>query len=145
MQRPFAVRPLRDYRMARMTHSALPSRLYRSCGALVVACGVIMGALTAHLPETAFASGGRAMAHGAMEMQMWQGLALVALGLGTERLSSRLLRIGAAGILLGTLLFCGAVYYTAFTGHHAGHIAPTGGSLLILSWLCLALAWARGA
>ncbi|MBO1327028.1 DUF423 domain-containing protein [Acetobacter suratthaniensis] len=128
-----------------MTHSAFPPRLYRTGGALVVACGVIMGALTAHLPETAFATGGRVMARGAMEMQMWQGLALVALGLGADRLSTRLLRIGAAGILLGTLLFCGAVYYTAFTGHHAGHVAPTGGSLLILSWLCLAFAWARGA
>lgn len=145
MQRPFAVRPLRDYRMGRMTHSAFPPRLFRTCGALVVACGVIMGALTAHLPETAFATGGRTMAHGAMEMQMWQGLALVGLGLGAERFSSRLLRIGTAGILLGTLLFCGAVYYTAFTGHHADHVAPTGGSMLIASWLCLAFAWARGA
>lgn len=145
MQRPFAVRPLRDYRMGRMTHSAFPPRLFRTCGALVVACGVIMGALTAHLPDTAFATGGRTMAHGAMEMQMWQGLALVGLGLEAERFSSRLLRIGTAGILLGTLLFCCAVYYTAFTGHHAGHVAPTGGSMLSASWLCLAFAWARGA
>ena len=131
--------------MGHMTHSAFPPRLFRACGALVVACGVIMGALTAHLPETAFATGGRIMAHGAMEMQMWQGLALVALGLGAERFASRLMYLGTTGILLGTLLFCSAVYYTAFTGHHAGHVAPTGGSMLIVSWLCLAFAWARGA
>ena len=97
MQRPFAVRPLRDYRMGRMTHSAFPPRLFRTCGALVVACGVIMGALTAHLPEIAFVTGGPTMVHRSMEMQTRQGPALVRLVLGAGPLSSRLPPTGSAG------------------------------------------------
>ncbi|MFT9189226.1 MAG: DUF423 domain-containing protein [Acetobacter orientalis] len=120
-------------------------RLWRICGALLAASGTIMGALTAHLPDTRFAQGGRAMAHNAMEVQMWHALALVVLGLPLPQRPTRLLAAGGCGLLLGTLLFCGGVYYTAFTGQHAAHIAPTGGSLLIVSWCVLAASWAKRA
>lgn len=121
------------------------TRLWRICGALLVATGTIMGALTAHLPDAHFAEGGRAIARSAMEMQMWQGLALVALGLGLTQRPNRLLLCGGCGVLVGTLLFCAGVYDTAFTGHHGSHIAPSGGSLLIASWLALAIGWMRRA
>ncbi|KXV72856.1 DUF423 domain-containing protein [Acetobacter cerevisiae] len=123
--------------------SSLP-RSWRVCGALLAGTGTIMGALTAHLPEADFGPGGRVMAHGALEMQMWHALALLALGLTTRDRPSKPLALGGCGLLLGTLLFCGGVYYTAFTGQHAAHVAPTGGSILILSWLCLAAGWVRG-
>lgn len=125
-----------------MLFSPVIPRLWRICGALFAGTGTIMGALIAHMPDTRFGVGGRAMAHGAMEMQMWHALALIALGLTATQKPTRLLAIGGCGLLLGTVLFCGGVYYTAFSGHHAAHIAPTGGSILILSWLCLALGWA---
>lgn len=83
------------------------------------------------------------MAHSALEMQMWHALALLALGLTTQGRPAKALALGGCGLLLGTLLFCGGVYFTAFTGAHAAHVAPTGGSLLILSWLCLAFGWLR--
>lgn len=102
----------------------------------------MMGAMAAHLPDSSFAAGGRVMAHSAVDMQMWQGIALTVLGLTLRDCRTRLLLAGGCGLLLGMLLFCGGVYYTAFTGHHAAHIAPTGGSLLILSWLALAAGWA---
>ncbi|GAN67974.1 DUF423 domain-containing protein [Acetobacter orleanensis] len=122
--------------------SSLP-RSWRVCGALLAGSGVILGALIAHLPEADFGSGGRLMAHGAMEMQMWHGLALLMLGLTMREKPTKLLALGGCGLLLGTLLFCGGVYYTAFTGQHAAHVAPTGGSILILSWLTLAIGWLR--
>lgn len=104
-----------------------------------------MGALTAHLPDARFAEGGRVMARSAMDMQMWQGIALVALGLGLTQRLNRLLLAGGCGVLVGTLLFCAGVYDTAFTGHRGSHIAPTGGSILIASWLVLAAGWMRRA
>ena len=55
-----------------LTSSALP-RLWRVCGALAVATATMMGAMAAHLPDSSFAAGGRAMAHSAVDMQMWQG------------------------------------------------------------------------
>lgn len=124
-----------------MSFSLLLPRLWRICGGLLAATGTVMGALTAHLPDSAFAVGGRVMAHSGMEMQMWQGIALVALGLTAKPQAGRILLAGGCGLVLGTLLFCAGVYYTAFTGHHAAHVAPTGGSLLILSWLLLSVGW----
>ena len=100
-----------------------------------------MGALTAHLPDSYFAEGGRIMARSAMDMQMWQGIALLALGLGLRERASRMLLVGGGGVLVGTIMFCGGVYHTAFTGIHGSHIAPVGGSILILAWLLLALGW----
>ncbi|MBO6043688.1 MAG: DUF423 domain-containing protein [Acetobacter sp.] len=123
-----------------MSFSCILPRLWRVCGALIMATGTIMGALVAHLPEKDFAIGGRAIAHVAMNMQMWHGLALILLGF-IKAHAHRLLLIGGCGLLLGILLFCCSVYYTAFTGHHAAYMAPTGGSLLILSWFALALGW----
>jgi uncharacterized membrane protein YgdD (TMEM256/DUF423 family) len=103
-----------------------------------------MGALTAHLPDAHFAEGGRVMARSAMDMQMWQGIALLVLGLGlAERTNRIFIAGGSGGVLVGTLLFCAGVYNTAFTGHHGSHIAPIGGSILILSWLVLAAGWVR--
>ncbi|WP_338331746.1 DUF423 domain-containing protein [Acetobacter sp. LMG 32666] len=119
------------------------TRLWRICGALLIATGTIMGALTAHLPDAYFAEGGRIMARSAMDMQMWQGIALLALGLGLAGRTNRVLLVGGCGALVGTLMFCGGVYDTAFTGHHGNHIAPIGGSFLIVSWLVLAVGWMR--
>ncbi|MFT8676353.1 MAG: DUF423 domain-containing protein [Acetobacter sp.] len=127
-----------------LTSHSLP-RIWLICGALAAGSGTVMGALTAHLPDSAFAMGGRAMAHNAMDMQMWHGIALVALGLGMATRPNRLLLAGGTGLLVGMLLFCGGVYYTAFTGQRISHMAPTGGSLIILSWLALAAGWARRA
>ncbi|MFT8417684.1 MAG: DUF423 domain-containing protein [Acetobacter sp.] len=104
-----------------------------------------MGALTAHLPDPYFAEGGRVMARSAMDMQMWQGIAVLALGLGLRERTNRVLLTGGCGAVVGTIMFCGGVYNTAFTGHHGSHIAPIGGSILILSWLVLAAGWMRRA
>ncbi len=119
------------------------TRLWRICGALLVATGTIMGALTAHLPDRYFAEGGRIMARSAMDMQMWQGIALLALGLGLRERTNRVLLAGGCGVLAGTVMFCSGVYDTAFTGHHGSHVAPIGGSILIISWLVLAVSWMR--
>ncbi|WP_230975384.1 DUF423 domain-containing protein [Acetobacter garciniae] len=127
-----------------LTSHSLP-RIWLICGALAAGTGTIMGALAAHLPDTAFGAGGRAMAHSAMDMQMWHGIALVALGQGTATRRNRLVLAGGTGLLVGMLLFCGGVYYTAFTGLRINHLAPTGGSLIILSWLALAAGWIRRA
>ncbi|WP_086645244.1 DUF423 domain-containing protein [Acetobacter sp. DsW_54] len=126
-----------------MLTGSFTTRLWRICGALLIATGTVMGALTAHLPDAHFAEGGRIMARSAMDMQMWQGIALLALGLGLAERTNRILIAGGWGVLAGTLMFCGGVYNTAFTGHHGSHIAPIGGGMLILSWLVLAAGWVR--
>jgi uncharacterized membrane protein YgdD (TMEM256/DUF423 family) len=100
-----------------------------------------MGAVAAHLSETRFGlPEGRDILRQAVQMQMWHGLALLTLGLNV-RSPSRLLKIAGGMMLCGMVVFCGALYVTAFSGRHLGSIAPTGGSLLILSWVILGTAF----
>ncbi|MCX2564342.1 DUF423 domain-containing protein [Acetobacter thailandicus] len=118
------------------------TRIWCVCGALLAASAVIMSALAAHLPDEQLAQGGRAMLHNATDVQMWHALALISIGLRLPRHVPRLTLIAGFGLLTGTLMFVSGVCYTAFSGHRAFHIAPTGGSLLIISWCILAYSWA---
>jgi len=106
-------------------------------GAVFALTGLIFGALAAHLPDHVFVGTGRAIAKSAIDMQMWHALALVALGLYG--------RFGyvCGGFAVGTVVFCAPVYFTALTGLHPGPIAPTGGLILMGSWLWLAIACLR--
>ena len=49
--------------------------------------------------------------------------------------------LALAGWAIGATLFSGDVSLRAFSGHRLFPMAaPTGGTLLILAWLCLAIA-----
>lgn len=64
--------------------------------------------------------------------------ALLALGLGGERLRGATWPI--AGMILGVLLFSGDLAMRLWTGDRLFfNAAPTGGSILILSWLLVSI------
>ena len=74
-------------------------------------------------------------------------LALVAAGMRTQ--NSRRWLACAGLMMFAALLFSGAVSYHALTGNHIFPMAaPIGGSLLIASWLAVAivtvLEWRKG-
>ncbi|MDG6095432.1 DUF423 domain-containing protein [Acetobacter sp. AN02] len=120
--------------------------IWRAAGAALAAAGMALSALAAHFPENRLAPGGRTMLHSAAEVMVWHALALLLAGLVPAR-PSRAILLGVWGLLAGTLLFASGVCLTAFTGIHPGPVAPSGGSLLILSWLFLAIAlplWKTG-
>ncbi len=49
--------------------------------------------------------------------------------------------LAAAGLVLGTVLFSGDIAMRAFSGHRLFPMAaPTGGTILVISWLLLAVA-----
>jgi uncharacterized membrane protein YgdD (TMEM256/DUF423 family) len=82
----------------------------------------------------------------AVRYQMYHALALVAVGLWSERHPSR--RATAAGLcfLLGVVVFSGLLYALAFTQIKIlGAIVPIGGLAFIGGWLCLAAAAATQA
>ncbi|EFG83583.1 hypothetical protein GXY_12388 [Novacetimonas hansenii ATCC 23769] len=115
-------------------------RFLLSLAALAALLGVIAGAFVAHLPDQFFAQGGRDMARQAIQMQMWHALGLLGIGvLMMQAGCQRLVSLAGCAMALGMCIFCGAVYFTAFTGIHLGAVAPTGGSILMLSWLLLAV------
>ncbi|GAN98904.1 MULTISPECIES: DUF423 domain-containing protein [Komagataeibacter] len=108
--------------------------------ALAAFSGVMGGALTAHLPDRFFAEGGREMARQAIQMQMWHALAIIGISVLMIQQGCRVL-VSVSGCLMavGTVLFSTGVALTAFWGIHPGPVAPTGGSMLMLAWLLLAV------
>ena len=101
------------------------------------AVGAAMGAAAAHLLGER--PGAALMVSSAQQYQLWHALALALVALLGWNGGSRLLAATGWAFLLGTLFFCGALYLSAFTGRSFGPLAPTGGSLLILGWLLLAI------
>lgn len=120
-------------------------RVWIAIGALMGALAVAAAAYAAHAPAAQVAvdpNRAKALAS-AVQMQGWHALAIVAVGL-----------LGTAGgwpghaagalFLIGTALFCGAVYIPLFGGPSLGMTAPVGGTMLIIGWLALAVAALRG-
>ncbi|GEB43060.1 DUF423 domain-containing protein [Gluconobacter sphaericus] len=112
---------------------------------LSAASGVMLSALSAHLPDRLFAvPGGRAMLHSAVEIQMWHALGLCVLSLNASRLSQKLIRLSCLSMAVGMVLFCLPVTLLALFNlklgpMSVGRIAPYGGTMLMIAW-CLAAA-----
>ncbi|QNT78351.1 DUF423 domain-containing protein [Entomobacter blattae] len=121
------------------------ARMFIFCAALLGFFTVASSALVSHLPEHAFAVGGRTMAHTANELLSWHTVALLGMGLLVNWLPSTQLLVTGYGFIIGCLCFGCAVFYTALSGIHPGPIAPVGGSILMLAWLNLAFFALRGA
>jgi uncharacterized membrane protein YgdD (TMEM256/DUF423 family) len=115
------------------------ARLWIGLGALAGLLAVAMAAVTTHAMADDAA---RQVAHSAVDMQGWHALALLGTGLWAAR-GGLLAHLAGAAFVLGLLAFCGAVYTLAFTGLHAGPLAPTGGMLLMLGWALLGLSALR--
>jgi uncharacterized membrane protein YgdD (TMEM256/DUF423 family) len=104
--------------------------------------GVILAALSAHQSDAA-----RLLAS-ASSMLLFHAIAVLATVALTERCVVHL-RLGltaAFGFVLATALFAGDLTLRQFAGHSLFPLAaPTGGTLLIISWLVLAVAaaWPR--
>jgi uncharacterized membrane protein YgdD (TMEM256/DUF423 family) len=110
-------------------------RVWMTLGALAGLTAVAMAAVAAHglggLDAAALA-----MVRGAIEMQGWHALALLACGLWVPR-GGRLADWAGAAFALGIVLFCGGVYAQGVFGIRLGMVAPVGGTLLMLGWLLL--------
>jgi uncharacterized membrane protein YgdD (TMEM256/DUF423 family) len=117
----------------------MKSRLFRILiilAAVMGADGVILAAASAHQPDATRLAA-------ASSMLLFHGLAV----LGVVALAERGLihgRIGIAaawGFVVATALFAGDLTLRQYAGHSLfPFAAPSGGTLLILSWLALAVA-----
>lgn len=108
-----------------------------SIAALMGAAGVAVAALAAHV-------GGGEFGHLASEFLMIHAAALIGVAAHAPRAPRALLVAGYA-LAAGALLFSGDLTSLAFSGARLfPFAAPTGGSLMILSWLALAIVFAAG-
>jgi len=108
-------------------------------GTWLAAAGAVLAATAIGL--SAYAAHGVADAHARGNLQtaslyaFGHGVALVALASAASR---RLPRLALVGLLVGTLLFAGSLAAGALLGWPTG-LAPFGGTLLMASWLLLAV------
>jgi uncharacterized membrane protein YgdD (TMEM256/DUF423 family) len=120
-------------------------RVWIGFGGLVGLVAVALAAVGAHaLPDRLDAAALRMVASG-VQMQGWHALALLGVGVWAPR-GGRLAHLAGAAFLVGIVLFCAGVYAIALAGVRLPLVAPTGGVLLMLGWLLLALSavWPRG-
>ncbi|MCU0879436.1 MAG: DUF423 domain-containing protein [Pirellulaceae bacterium] len=77
----------------------------------------------------------------AARYQMYHGLALLAVGLLAARQCGWEINLAGGAMTLGTLIFSGCLYVLVLTGiTFLGRIVPIGGGLMIVGWICLAVA-----
>lgn len=118
-----------------MTRNAV-LRIAVVCAGLMGAAGVMLAAASAHLPDaTRLAS--------ASSMLLFHASAVIgAVLLTSHGIAWRPLGIAATyGFIVGATLFAGDLAMRQYAGHGLFTMAaPTGGTLLILSWLTLAIA-----
>lgn len=122
-------------------------------GALLGALSVGCGAFGAHGLKSRFVVEGQlseaaqqklANWETAARYQMYHALALLAIGLASQRQTSAWLSLAGGAMTLGTLIFSGCLYALVLSGQKwLGAIVPVGGALLIVGWVCLAVGvWA---
>ncbi|AUC94455.1 MULTISPECIES: DUF423 domain-containing protein [Bradyrhizobium] len=110
--------------------------------ALMGACGVMLAAAAAHLPDATRLAA-------ASSMLLFHASAAIATVAVADRaiIHARLGVTAAGGFVIAASLFAGDLALRQYAGHGLFPMAaPTGGTLLILSWLVLAVAaiWPKG-
>ena len=115
------------------------ARLFLVAGALVLAAGVALGAISSHAAGRAAHPEAARLLQVAVLYQLVHGLALVLAGVLARFATTRWLAVAGASFLLGILFFCGSLYWLAYTGSSAGIVAPLGGSSFIAGWVLLAV------
>ncbi|GAB1716967.1 MAG: protein of unknown function DUF423 [Nitrobacter sp.] len=104
---------------------------------LMGAAGVILGAVAAHVTT------GGTLVLSASSMLLFHAPAAIVAVLLVDRqiVRPRLGLIAAAGFVAGATLFSTDLTVMQFLGHHLFPMAaPSGGSIMILSWFLLAIA-----
>lgn len=113
-------------------------------GAFLGLLGVGMGAFGAHAFEDLLKANGRQSTYEtAVQYQFIHALAILFVSSAIRRWPGSLTRAAGVLFVIGTVLFSGSLYILALLNFTVmGAIAPIGGIILILGWLCLILmAW----
>lgn len=120
-----------------MTH-----KFFLQAGAILGGIGVVVGAFGAHAFKPALEAAGRMDTFDtAVKYQFYHALALIAIGFllqDTTELAMKWYNWAGYAMLIGVIIFSGALYTICFTGIKAfGAVAPIGGTLMIIGWSLL--------
>jgi len=121
----------------------LMPRILLTTASILLAAAVALAAIGAHAVPDANHPGG--VWWTAVFWHTATGLGLFGIGAAWNRLHWAWGALGATLLVVGVVLFSGTLYMEGVNGWGAGtFLAPTGGTLLILAWLALAVAAMRG-
>ncbi|MEN3952885.1 DUF423 domain-containing protein [Iodidimonas sp. SYSU 1G8] len=114
-------------------------RLWTPTGAVLALTAVALGAAGSHaVPMDDHA---RQLFETASQYHFFHAIALVLTGLSIGHARTIVAQGAGMAFLLGSMLFCGSLYASAFGGPHGfGFLAPVGGTLLMLGWALLGIA-----
>ena len=133
-----------------MSPSMARYRIWLFLGAALGCLGVILGAFAAHgLRKFLGITGDEWLARQAnwetaARYQMYHAVALLAVGLLAARRCGLAIHLAGLTMTLGTMIFSGCLYALVLSGQKwLGAVVPIGGSLLVVGWVCLAIAIAR--
>ena len=114
------------------------ARILLGTGALAMAIGVALGAISSHAAKGAAHPDAARLLQTAVLYQLVHGLGILGCGILARPAASMWL-LAAGGLhLLGIVLFCGSLWWLAFTARSLGPVAPIGGLAFIAGWLALA-------
>jgi uncharacterized membrane protein YgdD (TMEM256/DUF423 family) len=117
------------------------SKLFISIGCLFLATAGELAAFGFHGPAEILTPEKRASWAWAVEMQFYHGGGLLLVGILADRLGKSWF-IRCAGLLMiaGILIFSGLIYAQILgMPKSLGEIVPTGGGMMMLSWIVLAV------
>jgi len=117
-------------------------------GALLLATGIAIGAVGAHVLKSRLPPDRFDVLQTAVLYQLICGLGLLCIGLALARsvatAGSRQLAVGGDLVLAGALLFSGSLYLLlAGAPRLLGAVTPLGGVCLILGWIVVAAGFLR--
>jgi len=118
---------------------------YITTGASLALIAVLLGAFGAHILKEKISLTDLQSFETGLRYQMYHALAIILLGLITDRFKHLFLTIGFWLFLAGTVLFSGSIYLlstrelTGFFWTWLGPITPIGGLMLIVGWVMLIL------
>lgn len=117
----------------------MSSRQALTLAGVLLALGVVMGALGVHFFSGRFTADNYLVYQVAERYQFYGALGLLGAGLLTRSVDSRVLRLATALIAVGTILFCGCIYALALGAPPVvGSVPPVAGPLMIAGWLVFA-------
>lgn len=117
------------------------TRGYIFIAALLAAMAVMFGAYASHGMTDWATSKQINYVQLASQYQLFHSIALLATALLSNFFVNRLLALSQALFVIGIFAFSGSLYYLVFVGNKLlVLLTPFGGVLLILAWLCIALA-----
>ena len=118
----------------------MSSRAALALAGVLLALGVVMGALGVHVFSGRFTADNYLIYQVAQQFHFYQALGLLGAGLLLRSADSRVLRLATTLIAAGAILFCGGVYALALGAPpFVGSVPPLAGPLMIAGWL--AFAW----